>query len=237
MFFRSASFCASSVMNLSASLPVPPYGVNTRGLNEPCSISITRWLYVRFFSFSLLLKAVSSFWFRWLFANGLNTLTSKNAFCPFCQKPRALKSNRTSSDELALLLSTSLVSVSRCGSTSTSTNIMVCKLISLAHYQHHGLKIDFIGSLQRINYSGPNIGCMQPLVWQCFADAIPDKAAIAKIGFNNRSIYSNFVIQWQNGRNLTKNTRNFLYYVFSVSFPCRIFVYLYTETFGILYPI
>ena len=31
MFFRSASFCASSVMNLSASLPVPPYGVNTRG--------------------------------------------------------------------------------------------------------------------------------------------------------------------------------------------------------------
>ena len=40
MFFRSASFCASSVMNLSASLPVPPYGVNTRGLKEPCSISI-----------------------------------------------------------------------------------------------------------------------------------------------------------------------------------------------------
>ena len=65
MFFRSASFCASSVMNLSASLPVPPYGVNTRGLKEPCSISITRWLYIRFFSFSLLLKAVSSFWFRW----------------------------------------------------------------------------------------------------------------------------------------------------------------------------
>ena len=86
MFFRSASFYASSVMNLSASLPVPPYGENTRGLKEPCSISITRWLYIRFFSFSLLLKAVSSFWFRWLFANGLNTLTSKNAFCPFCQK-------------------------------------------------------------------------------------------------------------------------------------------------------
>ena len=120
MFFRSASFCASSVMNLSASLPVPPYGVNTRGLKEPCSISITRWLYIRFFSFSLLLKAVSSFWFRWLFANGLNTLTSKNAFCPFCQIPRALKSNRASSDELAPLLSTSPVSVSRCGSTSTS---------------------------------------------------------------------------------------------------------------------
>ena len=120
MFFHSASFCASSVMNLSASLPVPPYGVNTRGLKEPCSISITRWLYVRFFSFSLLLKAVSSFWFRWLFANGLNTLTSKNAFCPFCQKPWALKSNQASSDELALLLSTSPVSVSRCGSTSTS---------------------------------------------------------------------------------------------------------------------
>ena len=104
MFFRSASFCTSSVMNLSASLPVPPYRVNTRGLKEPCSISITHWLYVRFFSFSLLLKAVLSFWFRWLFANGLNTLTSKNAFCPFCQKPRALKSNRASSDELALLL-------------------------------------------------------------------------------------------------------------------------------------
>ena len=65
MFFQSASVCASSVMNLSASLPVPPYGVNARGLKEPCSISITRWLYIRFFSFSLLLKAVSGsggFW-------------------------------------------------------------------------------------------------------------------------------------------------------------------------------
>ena len=42
MFFRSASFCGSPVMNLSASLPVPPYGVNSRGLKELCSISITR---------------------------------------------------------------------------------------------------------------------------------------------------------------------------------------------------
>ena len=120
MFFRSASFGATFVMNLSASLPAPSYGVNTRRLKELCSISITRWLYIRFFSFSLLLKAVSSFWFRWLFANGLNALTSKNACCPFCQKSRALTSNRASSDELALLLSTSPVNVSRCGSTSTS---------------------------------------------------------------------------------------------------------------------
>ena len=27
-----------------------------------------------------------------------------------------------------------------------------------------GLQIDFIGLLQRIDYSGPSIGCMQPLV-------------------------------------------------------------------------
>ena len=68
-------------MNLPASLPVPPYGVNTRGLKEPCSISITRWLYIRFFSFSLLLKAVSSFWFRWLFANGSNTIVMNCFLC------------------------------------------------------------------------------------------------------------------------------------------------------------
>ena len=27
-----------------------------------------------------------------------------------------------------------------------------------------GLQIDFLGLLQRIDYSGPSIGCMQPLV-------------------------------------------------------------------------
>ena len=29
-----------------------------------------------------------------------------------------------------------------------------------------GLQIDFIGSLQRIDYCGPSIGCMQPLVFK-----------------------------------------------------------------------
>ena len=105
-------------MNLSASLPVPPYGVNTRGLKEPCSISITRLLYIRFFSFSLLLKAVSSFWFRKLFANGLNTLTAKNAFCPYIARNREhwhpIELHRTSWH--CCMLSTSPVNVSRCGS-------------------------------------------------------------------------------------------------------------------------
>ena len=37
----SAILNASSHRNLSASLPVPPYGVNTKGVKEPCSTSIT----------------------------------------------------------------------------------------------------------------------------------------------------------------------------------------------------
>ena len=30
-----------------------------------------------------------------------------------------------------------------------------------------GLQIDFIGLLQTIDYCGPSIGCMQPLVSKC----------------------------------------------------------------------
>ena len=64
--FFSDSFRASSVRNRSASLPFPPYGENTRGLKEPCSTSIFRWLQCHFSSFSLLAKAELSFWFRTL---------------------------------------------------------------------------------------------------------------------------------------------------------------------------
>ena len=49
-------------------------------------------------------ESVSSFWFRWLFSEGLKTLTSKNARCLLFQKPCALISKRASSEELALLV-------------------------------------------------------------------------------------------------------------------------------------
>ena len=106
--------------NRSASLPFSPCGENTRGLKEPCSTSIIHWLNRRFFLFLLLERAVSSFCFRWLFAKGLKTLTSKNARCPLCQKPRALTSKQASSEELALFVKTSPVKVLRCDSTSKS---------------------------------------------------------------------------------------------------------------------
>ena len=38
----------------------------------------------------------------WLFAKELKTLTSKNACCPLCQKPRALTSSLASSEDLGL---------------------------------------------------------------------------------------------------------------------------------------
>ena len=63
------------------------------------------------FSFSLLENAVSSFWFMWLFAKGLKTLTLKNERCPLCQKPRAMMSKQASSEEMALLVKTSPVKV------------------------------------------------------------------------------------------------------------------------------
>ena len=76
-------------MKCSVSLLTPPYADIINGVKEPCSISITRWLYLVFFWFSFTSNADWRLLFRWVLANGLNTLTSKNAIAPSCQKPLA----------------------------------------------------------------------------------------------------------------------------------------------------
>ena len=78
-FLLHATFALRILMTNSVSRLAPPYGVKTRGLKDPCSISITRWLYNRFFSFSFRSKFFCRVEVRWLGANGLNTLISKNA--------------------------------------------------------------------------------------------------------------------------------------------------------------
>ena len=65
--FFVENFSASIFMKISVSRLHPPYADITNGVKEPYSISITRWLYFRFFSFSL----------RCVEASGLKILTSK----------------------------------------------------------------------------------------------------------------------------------------------------------------
>ena len=50
------SFSAKLPRKVSASLPQPPREEKTNGVKEPCSTSITRRLYARFFSFSFVMK-------------------------------------------------------------------------------------------------------------------------------------------------------------------------------------
>ena len=58
------NFSASIFMKISVSRLHPPYADITNGVKEPCSISITRWLYFRFFSFSLLINELVRDWLR-----------------------------------------------------------------------------------------------------------------------------------------------------------------------------
>ena len=69
----------------------------TNGVNDPLSTSCTLELYWIFFSFSLISKALFKVDFKWRLANGLNTLTTKNACLPRIQKSRAVISNLASS--------------------------------------------------------------------------------------------------------------------------------------------
>ena len=91
------SFSAKLPRKVSASLPQPPREEKTNGVKEPCSTSITRRLYARFFSFSFVMKTAWRSRLTWLRANGWNTLTSKNALWPRCQNPLAATSRRASS--------------------------------------------------------------------------------------------------------------------------------------------
>ena len=53
-----------------ASLPIPPVEENTKGENEPCSISLTLWPYTHLFSDLCLLYAVDNWAERLLCALG-----------------------------------------------------------------------------------------------------------------------------------------------------------------------
>ena len=96
------NFSASIFMKIYVSRLHPPYADITNGVKEPCSISITRWLYFRFFSFSLLINELVRDWLRCVEANGLKILTSKNACSPLIQKLLAHMSKRASSSIFAL---------------------------------------------------------------------------------------------------------------------------------------
>ena len=68
--------------------PSPPVAGITRGVKEPCSMSVIRFSYCLLLSFSFFLYVDWMVWLAWDGANGLNTLTSKNAHClSFLQSP------------------------------------------------------------------------------------------------------------------------------------------------------
>ena len=90
-------FSANVLWNLEHSWLIAPEVVNISGVNVPCSTSITRRLYSRFFSISCFLRML---WIEdeiWLSDSAFVTRTSKNAFCPGLQKPLDLMSNLASS--------------------------------------------------------------------------------------------------------------------------------------------
>ena len=76
---------------------MPPVVLNLKGVNEPCSTSIILCSYALFLDFSWWLKHAASenLWLD--LAKGLNTFTSKNAFCPLVQKSLAAMSALASS--------------------------------------------------------------------------------------------------------------------------------------------
>ena len=114
-------FSANDLWNCRHSGPILPATVNTNGVKLPCSICMTRSFYVLFFSASCFLRME---WIEALFCealSGLVTLTSKKAFWPLRQNPRALTSNRASALTLALRAErSSVVTGCRWGSDSTS---------------------------------------------------------------------------------------------------------------------
>ena len=70
-------------------LLIPPKHENTSGVNDPWSNWRIRWLYSRFFSFSLFLWTARRLMCKWHLANGMKTLTSQNVVCPLIHNPQA----------------------------------------------------------------------------------------------------------------------------------------------------
>ena len=87
--FFVLSFSASDLWYLAHSNPITPVVVKISGVKEPCSTCITRRLYWRFFSCSWWVRMVFIWVFFWLSLLMFVTRTSKKAFCPCLQNPRA----------------------------------------------------------------------------------------------------------------------------------------------------
>ena len=119
-----ASFSARDLWNCIHSGPILPVVVKTNGVKVPCSICITRSLYSLFFASSCLLRMDGMDELTWEAQSAFVTLTSKKAFWPLRQKPRALMSRRASA--LVLELRPERISVVtgwRWGSDSTSVKL------------------------------------------------------------------------------------------------------------------
>ena len=96
-----AIFSARDLWKMVHSWLITPDVVNTNGVNEPCSTSMTRRLYCLFLSISCFRRIALTVVLCWLLLSGLVIRTSKKAFCPFRQKPRARMSRRALSSRFA----------------------------------------------------------------------------------------------------------------------------------------
>ena len=107
--------------------PIPPDAEKTRGVKDPCSISLILCSYILFFSRSCRLKVMSivEFWFE--DAKGLKTLTSKNASCREFQMALHLMSTRPSSWVFAEA-PCSVSPVSGCSTGSVSVDILTSSI-------------------------------------------------------------------------------------------------------------
>ena len=117
---------------------ITPDVVNTNGVNEPCSTSITRRLYCLFLSISCFRRIALIDASCWLLLSGFVILTSKKAFCPLHQKPRARMSRRALSSRFAdLRYPCLLVTGWSVGSVSASLLTIFRRLPRLEYYRTH----------------------------------------------------------------------------------------------------
>ena len=119
MFLFNESSVANLLWNLSASFPMVPLVEKTKGTKEAFSTSMTRWLYMRFFSCSCFRNGSATAAFDG--ANGWNIRTSNRTLSIGLHTPRAAMSSLASSAVVVeQRLNSSPVIGSRCGSVTTS---------------------------------------------------------------------------------------------------------------------
>ena len=112
---------------------IPPFVPKTRGVNTPCSTSMTLCIYSRFLLFSCSLNIVVVGFWIWLEELTCVTRISKNAVWLLCQNPLALMSSLASWLVLAVLsLKVSLVTGNMWGSASTSLQILFRRFVRMS---------------------------------------------------------------------------------------------------------